>query len=296
MLFKRDPVPFLTGAKGTFYAHGVTGIDYMEYNGSHTAYFCGVSDEGESIGRLVFEKIPKDISKIDSIPIISPGSKGDFDDKLVFDPAAVSVDGKVYLYYSGVGFGEDRIGLAISNDGYQFEKHKGPILVGRAPEIVYKAGVFHLFYVLDNEMGGYNIHHAQSTDGIHFDPLPEPAIRAEEGFWDGLTVVTSRIVFYNGYYYCFYAGGDKTKDEPTGFGVCRSTDLIKWEKSREVLLALGEKGTFDDSAMWIPDVAIIDGVAHMWYEGAYNDENGKCVSCLGYACADVGEIERLFRK
>lgn len=294
MNFKREPVPFLSGSEGTFYAHGATGIDHLEYNGVHMAYFCGESDTGGSIGRLIWNKIPEDLLEIDSHPIIEPGSTGDFDEHLVFDPASVSVGGNVYLYYSGLGAGEDRIGLAISKDGYNFEKHKKPVLVGRAPEIVFKDGVFHLFYVLDNDIGGYDIHHAQSTDAIHFDLLPEPAIRAGGSSWDGLTVVTPKIALFNGCYYCFYAGGDRTKDEPTGFGVCRSTDLIKWEKSGEMLLGLGEKGTFDDSALWVPDVVILDGVIHMWYEGGHNDENGVCVSSLGYARADADDIVRLF--
>ena len=49
----------------------------------------------------------------------------------MLDPSAVVFNGKIFLYYSGLGDGEDSVGLAVSKDGNNFTKYeKNPVLTG----------------------------------------------------------------------------------------------------------------------------------------------------------------------
>jgi predicted GH43/DUF377 family glycosyl hydrolase len=82
--------------------------------------------------------------KVDSVnPILNPGDNEflcpilkqtiKWEEKDVFNPAAVLKDGKVYLLYRaedkiGKYAGTSRIGLAVSEDGLRFTKMKDPVL------------------------------------------------------------------------------------------------------------------------------------------------------------------------
>ena len=56
-------------------------------------------------------------------PIIRNGAKGAFNGHdAALDPATIRFNGKVFLYYSGLGEGDDNIGLAVSKDYYAFKK------------------------------------------------------------------------------------------------------------------------------------------------------------------------------
>jgi beta-1,2-mannosidase len=97
------------------------------------------------------EAVPPDSSwamlpfiKVDSVnPVLLPGENTfqcpvlkknvKWEEKDVFNPAAVVRDGKVYLLYRaedtiGKYAGTSRLGLAISTDGLHFEKMKEPVL------------------------------------------------------------------------------------------------------------------------------------------------------------------------
>jgi predicted GH43/DUF377 family glycosyl hydrolase len=88
-----------------------------------------------------------------------------------------------------------------------------------------------LFYVLDNSSGRYNIHLATSADGVHFSPHSASLVLStSEGRWDSQTVTTPRIFFDRGLYYMIYAGDDRSKDDPSRFGLATSIDLIEWTK------------------------------------------------------------------
>ncbi len=65
-------------------------------------------------------------------PILSPNKDIGWESKAVFNPAAILDDDKVYLLYRAIGEYDtyiSRIGLAISNDGVNFErKNENPVI------------------------------------------------------------------------------------------------------------------------------------------------------------------------
>ncbi|MDK2954405.1 MAG: hypothetical protein PWQ27_1788 [Kosmotoga sp.] len=85
-----------------------------------------------SIG-LKFEDL-KDLKRLSLSPVLMPQGV-DFESKAVFNPAAIEIEGTVYLFYraedwTGVNRwnGTSRIGLAKSQDGLNFTRESSPII------------------------------------------------------------------------------------------------------------------------------------------------------------------------
>jgi predicted GH43/DUF377 family glycosyl hydrolase len=203
-------------------------------------------------------------------PVISIG-KDAFDDLAVLDPAALYFNKKVFLYYSGLGKGDDAIGLAVSDNFYDFTKYKNnPILIGRAPEVVFKDDVIYLYFVLPNERMGYSIYLATSRDGYNFQKFSNVPVFTFGNYneWDSKTVTTPRIREINGIYYMIYAGDERYTDYPPFFGIAFSYDLINWHRSTQnPIFSRGKKGDWDDGGIWFAEVFPYKDKLYMYYEG-----------------------------
>jgi hypothetical protein len=269
------PEPFLRPHPRTLLSEAVTTPDILIWRGQPILYV-GAVQEGHE--RLMGVTLPPDAlrnAKALSAPqatiAVDIGSHG-FDSEHVFDPAAVVVGEQVYLYYSAVGAGEDQIGLAISDDGCAFAKHPQPVLIGRAPEVVCFEGRLCLFYVRPVPRGGYAIFLAISDDGRHFETLrAQPVLEAAASpAWDSYEVTTPRLFERHGVTYMLYAAsGDPTRrDKPVGFGLARSSDLIRWERyPHNPVFHIGDPGTWDDGAIWFGTVFEWDERLYLMYEG-----------------------------
>lgn len=131
----------------------------------------------------------------DEAPILVSGSEGTWDGQQVGVPYVVRTEDNYLMYYSG--FDEDgtmRIGLAMSDDGINWEKHDNP-----------------------------------ETDDILFaesDPILEPGA---EGEWDERGVERPRVLQTSDGWVMLYRspGGN---GEPIQMGLATSEDGISWEK------------------------------------------------------------------
>lgn len=203
-------------------------------------------------------------------PIVDVGPPGSFDGRDVLDPAAVEFGGEVFLYYSAIGDGPDRIGLARSADGERFEK-VGPVIVGRAPEVVLHDGCIHLLYQLTDDQGRYEMHLARSADGLSFEPVSsEPVFsRASAPAWDSYDVATGRVYAEDGWYYLIYGGNAALVDQPDYFGLARSRDLVNWERHPgNPIFGCGPKGSEDGGAIWFPALIDAEDCYVLLYEGS----------------------------
>ncbi len=230
---------------------------------------------GNGTDRIALATVPynifngKNFMDAPNNPIVDTSTNG-FDSGAVLDPSVILFKGKMFLYYSGLGKGEDSIGLATSKDFYNFTKAEKPVLIGRAPEVVNKDGILYMFYVLMNGAGGYEIHLATSDNGYDFMPYGKGPIfeKEGEGAWDSMTVTTPRIFFYDGMYYMLYAGDDKYRDYPPYLGLAFSYDLIHWIRSTQnPIFSRGKQGTWEDGAIWYGDLFNYKEKWYLYYEG-----------------------------
>ncbi|HEX7714049.1 MAG TPA: hypothetical protein VF531_08505 [Bacillota bacterium] len=298
--WKRANAPVIPTAPGTWKETYTANPDLIELGNEYLMYYRGTGNGHDRIGVMRIAK-----SKFDGFtwedypdnPILDVGAPGSFDDINLLDPSAAVVpqasgEQRVYLYYSAVAGSSESIGLAISKDGIHFEKYnQNPVLKGRCPEVVYRDGQFYLFYVKENERGGYNIHAAMSTDGIHFTPTggaPVLTVGAQ-GSWESQTVTTPRLFFDRGLYYMVYAGDDRSKDDPHQFGLATSMDLIHWQKyGGNPIFSTADRKHWDNCSIWYGTAAPIDGGYIMWYEACdeYRGEP-RFVSAVGAAVLEA---------
>ncbi len=202
--------------------------------------------------------------------IVDVGNEGSFDCKDVLDPATVIFTEKVWLYYSAIGAGADSVGLAVSDDGVNFEK-VGKVLTGRAPEVVLKDGRIFMTYQKMDTASSYQVYLASSVDGLHFtDVQAEPIFPGPTGRGTQLSFATVRISSDGDTFYALYAGSAYLADEPDYFGLARSTDLISTGSSIPAIqfFGCGPKGAPDGGAIWFPALYETESAFVMLYEGS----------------------------
>jgi predicted GH43/DUF377 family glycosyl hydrolase len=145
------------------------------------------------------------------------------------------------------------------------------VIIGGAPEIVVRDGVFFLYYWKAKPSGaGFQIHLATSKDGFSFSEYQaEPVLGVgPAGSWDSHTVETPRIVLADEVYYMMYCGSDRFDDYPWHAGLAVSDDLVHWQKLKwNPVFSRGEEGSWDEGAIWFPTVEEVGGTLYMWYEG-----------------------------
>lgn len=299
LLWKRcSPEPLIRPHPGTIASEGVTTPDVIFRDGRHLLYVGAVDSGRERI--IVFPFNPHEF--IHPHPLTIPASAkialsagpNSFDDQHVFDPAALGIGDKVYLYYSAIGQRADCIGLAVSADSIDFKKVDSPLLIGRSPEIILHQGIFFLYYVLKSDLKGYEIYYATADDGKSFKPQGFALCANEGENWDSFEVTTPRIFQYQHDYYMIYAGSDSSdrKDLPTGFGLARSADLLHWEKyPHNPVFEIGKTGAWDDGAIWFGTVFESDNYLYLIYEGGRLPE--KSVQSPAFTEVGLARIETM---
>ncbi len=266
-----NPLPSLAIKPGTWREDATMTVDVWPRDDHFHIFYVGKKDGQDCIGVATQPKEGFDgKSWVDypHNPVISPGAAGRFDDAHVVDPAMVELDGKVYLYYSALGQAPDSIGLAISEDGFNFVKEDQPVLVGRAPEVIKVGNTIYMLYSLDSPGGGYESHLATSTDGKNFTGEGVVFSPGEEGAWDSFSVVTPRVFHENGLFVMTYAADDKEKDYPQRVGLAFSRDMRNWVRfPGNPVFSGGEPGSWESRAIWFPEILKFENKYYMWYEG-----------------------------
>jgi len=204
-------------------------------------------------------------------PVVDVGDPGDFDDENVLDPAVVWFKGRVHLYYSAIGHGQNSIGLATSANGEQFTKI-GKVIEGRAPDAIVVQDTLYLIYH-KRDGAGYKMYIAMSTDGVKFFPMGDkPVFAGEPAHWDAYSIVTARIWKSGDWFYLLYGGSADRVDEPEYFGLARSRDKFHWERHPgNPVFGAGLRATADGGAIWFP--ALYD--AGSWFVLLYEGSRGK---------------------
>lgn len=257
--------------------------------------------------------------KVDSVnPVLSAGTSSFvcpllkkevlWDEKDVFNPAAVVRDGKVYLLFRaedniGKFAGTSRLGLAISDDGLHFTKMKEPVFYpdnDSLKAIEWEGGVEDP-RVVESEDGTYYMTYtaydgkvarllvARSNDLIKWEKLGTVLNGRYKDTWSksGAIVakqVDSRVVAekVNGKYWMYF--GD------TDLFMATSEDLIHWqpvEENGKLKSVLKPRAGYFDSRLVEsgPYALVVDQGIRLIYNGMNLESGGDTTLAKGAYCA-----------
>lgn len=190
-------------------------------------------------------------------------------------------NGLYHMWYTGQTNQISKIGYAISEDGYTFNKIKEPVIINEKewekdsvmnPHVIYdeEKNIFKMWYAAGETYEPDVIAYATSTDGINWNKYNQnPILKANEdkGALDSFKVGgcdvhklsdNSYIMFYIGY----------TDINTARIFIAKSQDGINWVRTGKPIVA-PEKCKFDTEACYKPS-AIFDKQNNrwmLWYNG-----------------------------
>jgi len=244
-----EPV-VLSPTEGAWDSEGVLAPSMLRFGGRQLLYYAGTDGfEGYNIG--VAYRDAEDLSsfvKYADNPILGP-EPGTWRDGEQQTPAALEVDGEVWLYYSGAAVeGEPlQIGLATSADGLHFEVHPDNPIMGSEGEVggfdgravahpsVWRRGdgLFEMWYASGEPTIGY----AVSEDGVDWLRYCDNPVFAGDGGWDRGFAKSQEVYFDGALYWMSYSGCEKECYE---IGWAVSADGVRWVTPDEPVLPVGE--------------------------------------------------------
>lgn len=153
-------------------------------------------------------------------PVLTFGPRGAWDERAVADPYAVQSGGRIYLYY----LGEDRarrqsLGLAVSDDGVHFTKHKdSPLLEPGAygaadenglgePAVWAAHGSYWMIYTGRAHDETRRLLLARSEDGVRWQRAQQPI--AGDQSWNAKTLCDPTVLVQSGRVRVWFGGGSK---------------------------------------------------------------------------------------
>jgi len=178
-------------------------------------------------------------------PVLGPGEKGKFDDRVVLHPAVVrDANGLLHMWYNGVGpQPEFHVGHATSRDGIEWERQNGgdPVLSagalgGRREIYVYNVmvlledGVYRMWYSAALRLtpeGRYAPHgsaivYAESRNGTHWtrdDAIT--LLSGDEGEQDAYACFAPYVVRRDDSLWMYYSMGSVYQRYQTGLATCQ---------------------------------------------------------------------------
>jgi predicted small lipoprotein YifL len=209
----------------------------------------------------------------DGNPVIPYGFHGIEDSNTAIDPSPVmGKDGKLYMFYKGVNLTDSAsvpsILLATSSDGFNYAKVNDVWLEGAGvADVAVSGDKYYLFvsrreYVFDNPSAG------GSNATVYQDILNKGDGPAN---FDRYSINGQKICRLEGVdkWFMIYQGSPCHDDFPARFHVAISDDLIHWTKvaNEKPLFSRGDRGSWDQGAIWAPAIIEKDGVLYMYYEG-----------------------------
>lgn len=205
-------------------------------------------------------------------PVIPYGFYGAEDSQTAIDPSPVKgADGKFYMFYKGInttgGTSVPSILVATTTDGYHYQKANDVWLSGAGvADVVTDNGHYYLFvsrrvYVFDDPLSS-----AKATE------YPDILAKGDgPANFDRHSINGEKICHLDGVnkWFMIYQGSPCHDDFPARFHVALSDDLIHWTKvvNDKPLFSRGDRGTWDQGAIWAPEIFEKDGILYMYYEG-----------------------------
>ncbi len=139
-----------------------------------------------------------------------------------------------------------------------------------APSVIFRDGVYHLWYSGWSGSGGSDIGYATSLDGIHWDRCPSnPVINGSVMPWTGGTVRVPAVTLIIDRYVMIFgthnAGGWQSHSY---FGIAASVDGVSWNVWLDPILSAGPAGSWDETSLsQTSSIVEWGGRYWIWYSG-----------------------------
>jgi len=223
------------GPAGSWDEKHVYGSSTIIVNNQYKMYYSGIKPDQYQIG-LATSDDGINWQKYSGNPVLSNGSSGAWDDKVVYIPSVV-YDGTTYhMWYSGHSLANNylKIGYAYSSDGVTWTKHPTPVLEGGASgswdesaaywaDVMFENGLFEMWYT--GQTGStWAIGYATSTDGINWTKFADNPIleQGNVGEWDYQRVQHPYVIKQNNVYKMWYSGMDNDANNTQRIGYATS--------------------------------------------------------------------------
>jgi len=105
--------------------------------------------------------------------------------------------------------------------------------------------------------------------------------------WEDWILAPGSVIFYEGEYHMWYAGGQFPDEGDFLIGHATSPDGISWTKDENnPVMDKGTEGAWDDHGIYLPSVLLMDTTFHMWYSGY--SEDAPPMHSIGHATSTDG--------
>jgi predicted GH43/DUF377 family glycosyl hydrolase len=214
-LYDKNPV-LRPGLQGSFDQDGASASKVIKTGGQYILYYTGTSAGKYQIGAAVSVD-GQTWEKFGNNPVLTPGTTGEWDSRIVGWCDVVEKDGIFYMWYNGAaGDHWEGIGLARSFDGVHWTKYAGnPVFVKSAsgwdsyevatPTVVVVNNMFYMFYQGYPAPGPTWFGWAQSQNGIDWTRGGSQSVLASGAAWDA-TLGTADVVYRDHRFHFWYSG------------------------------------------------------------------------------------------
>lgn len=193
---------------------------------------------------------------------------------------------KYYMYYTGLDNGISRIGIASSDDGYNFERiQDAPIVLpdenweGHSvmnPSVMIDNGVFKMWYSAGETYEPDVICYATSMDGVTWQKFNyNPIFSKTTDWYSSNKVAVGQVIKHDNLYYMFFIG---YQDVDTA-RVCVATSIngiTNWEiYENNPIVNIGKSNSWNQHACYKPTVLYDEksNTWRIWYNGrSYSNE------------------------
>jgi hypothetical protein len=168
-------------------------------------------------------------------PVLDYGPAGSFDERAVADPYVIRIEPYFYMYYLGQDRAvRQRIGVARSKDGVQWEKLRGnPALeldldheAGLGEPAVWQShGFYWMLFTVRNFDETRYLGLARSTDGVHWTRLPVRYTGDQP--WNSKVLCDPTVVVEGDTINVWFGGGDRASPDENLHGQIGFATLVK---------------------------------------------------------------------
>jgi predicted GH43/DUF377 family glycosyl hydrolase len=280
----------LEGDENSWDSDDVLNPSVIQINQEYFNYYSGYDGNVWRTG-LAISDDGKTWRKYSDLPVLDLSQDSWDKTYIAANGSAIYFNNEVYYYYHAIDSttGKSAIGLAISKDGYSFEKYGSkPVLTTSDgawnssavadPYVIEYDGKLYMYYLGENQLGVQKLGVAVSEDGINWKENSLNPIMdiGADGAFDDKGLGEPSVIYQAPYFYMLYTG--RNANEQRNIGLAVSTDGVNWKKMN--YQGIFTQGSSEWNSKVICDTTMLynqeEDLIDVWYGGgnvASPDEN-----------------------